>query len=100
MGFIPITDKEVQAYVEFQDMRSIGNLLNRDMHQWWDEYKDMISDYKSRRNETTLCSDHDLLSELLKSIKNKVEKVPYTLCFCSCFSKPVSRRTGMIKVII
>ena len=83
MGFIPITDKEVQAYVQFQDMRSIGNLLNRDMHQWWDEYKDMISDYKSRRNETTLCSDHDILTESLDDIKNKVEKAGY---ISKCFS--------------
>ena len=52
----------------------MGAAADRDMHAWWDEYEDMMADYKSKRNDS-ICTEEEMLAELIEDIQGKVEKV-------------------------
>ena len=55
-------------------IKSLGEAADRDMHFWWDEYDQLMSSYRQKRN-ASICTDADMLRGLLTNIKNKVEMV-------------------------
>ena len=57
----------------------MGAAADRDMHAWWDEYEDMMADYKSKRNDS-ICTEEEMLAELIEDIEGKVEKVTRNFC--------------------
>ena len=55
--------------------KSVTNVADRDMHQWWAEYDEMIDEYKAKLNISSICTDSEMLSKMLSNVKSKVEKV-------------------------
>jgi len=70
------SDMEVEVMRQVDMIKSVGAVTDRDMHQWWGEYDEMMADYKSKRN-ASICTDPEMLADLLDEISNKVEKVRF-----------------------
>ena len=69
-----MTDREVEVMREVEMLKSAGAIADRDMHAWWAEYDGMMADYQSKR-DGMICTQEDLLADLLGAIKVKVERV-------------------------
>jgi len=57
-------------------IKMMGALSDRDMHAWWGEYDAMIEDYRSKW-DGMICTEDELLADLLDDIRQKVVKVRF-----------------------
>ena len=55
-------------------MREV-NVLDRNMHNWWAEFKSLMNAYQDAFNADLACSNKELLEEKLTSIDKQVKKV-------------------------
>ena len=74
VGFQPTNEREIELVRELKQLVEDGNVIDRNMHDWWAEYTGMMTDYVSKRN-ASLCTDPEMLNDTLTDIKNNVEKV-------------------------
>ena len=89
IAFEPVGDRQVQLMQELEEMRSLGEAADRDMHKWWEEFDQMMGSYKQKRNDS-ICTDPDMLKGLLSKIDNQVEKVQlFTVVQYSCKPAPI-----------
>ena len=73
-----MADREVEVMREVEMLKSAGAIADRDMHAWWAEYDKDMADYQSKR-DGMICTQEDLLADLLSAIKVKVERVNLSL---------------------
>ena len=72
--FEPSTGNGEEVERQLQMIRSLGDIADRDMHNWWAEYDQMMGNYTQIRN-ASICTDPDMLQARLNAIKTQVEKV-------------------------
>ena len=88
-AFEPVGEKQVQVMQELEMIRSLGEVADRDMHKWWEEFDQMMGSYKQKRNDS-ICTNPDMLKGLLSKIDNQVEKVQlFTVVQYSCKPAPI-----------
>jgi len=74
--FEPSTGKGEEVERQLQMIRSLGDIANRDMHNWWAEYDQMMETYRQDKN-ASLCIDMEKLQAELQQIREQVEKVRF-----------------------
>ena len=72
--FEPSTGKGEEVVRQLQMIRSLGDIADRDMHNWWAEYDHMMETYRQDKN-ASLCIDMEKLQAELQQIREQVEKV-------------------------
>ena len=63
-------------------MREV-KVLDRNMHNWWAEFKSLMKAYQDAFNADLACSNKELLEEKLNSIDKQVQKVTKLISFDS-----------------
>merc|ERR1712212_166627 len=72
----PTSSIEDEVIRQVEMVKSVRAIADRDMHIWWGEYDNMMADYKSKRN-ASICTEEEMLADLLDDISNQVEKVRF-----------------------